>query len=149
MTWVSEAIEKAPPERRLAFARGTVVQILDGYTFDETYLASELSGEASAALAAARREILSASPATLRSYLEVIEAGVLTDGDMDCLVCATIQAIDDWTSYLDGKDLRCVVRLASAAIDQIDWQISPWLDDFLAYPETQAERDRIARLLGA
>jgi hypothetical protein len=68
---------------------------------------------------------------------------------MDLRLLLAIQAIDDWASYSDEKDPRSLVRLASAAIDQIDRQINPSLDDFLAYPEMQVERDRIAHLLGA
>jgi hypothetical protein len=147
-TWVSEAIERAPPERRLVFARETVAEVLNSSTFDEIDLAIELSDKASAALAAARREIFTASPATLRSHLEVIDAGVLTEGIMDPRLLFMVQAIDDWASYLDEKDLRSLVCLAVTAIEQIDWQISPSLEDFLAGPEMQAERDRIAHLLG-
>ena len=116
---------------------------------DQIDLAIKLNDKASASFTAARREIFSASPATLSSHLEVIDAGVFADGTMDPRLLFMIQAIDDWAAYLDKKDLRSLVRLAATAIEQIDWQISPSLDDFLAYPEMRAERDRIAHLLGA
>jgi hypothetical protein len=47
------------------------------------------------------------------------------------------------------KSTDSLLALANTVIDQIDWQVGPSLDDFLASLGMRVERDRIAALLAA
>jgi hypothetical protein len=82
----------------------------------------------------------------LRALLQRIDAGVLSDGNMDPRVICAVMALDHWAGYLTG-DPAAIGDLAIMSVEEVDFQVPGNLDDFLATPEMAAEYARITALL--
>lgn len=91
---IHRMIDAADEERLRAFGTETVVRL----TRDNKLLGSvsrrELDGNAWQALNEACRHVLTAGPAELRRHLAQIDAGVLTDGDMDGILFLVVTSLD-------------------------------------------------------
>ena len=132
-----------------AFGAETVVRLVREELLTDVALADELDEDAVAALGIARENVRTAGPAELRSQLTRIDEGVLTDGDMDPELLTVISALEHWTTYLETGRREEIYELAIRSIEQIDFQVSADLSDFLATPEMAAEYERIKRRLTA
>ncbi|TDC61240.1 hypothetical protein E1258_12195 [Micromonospora sp. KC207] len=109
----------------------------------------ELDEDAWAALAIARENVLTTSATELRTQLARIDEGILTDGDMDPELLTIVSALEHWTTYLETDQRGELYELAIRSIEQVDFQVSADLNDFLAKPQMAAEYERIKRLLTA
>ncbi|MBW8810454.1 hypothetical protein [Lysobacter capsici] len=147
--WLADAIEKASPTQRMAFARDTIRQVIAAAHLDEVDLACELDSDASDALHEAMASALTAPADALKALDERIEKGVLTEGDMDPRLRFVFSAIGAWTDVLAVGDPKSLKYLADEAICQIDHRFEPNVNDFLACPQMQTERNRIATWLEA
>jgi hypothetical protein len=145
---ILDMIDAADEERLRAFGAETVARL----TRDNELLASvsrlELDRAAWQALDDACRHVLTAGPAELRRYLAQVDAGVLTDGDMDGLLLMVLMSLDHWTSFLETGERRELYELAIRSIELVDFQVEDADPaDFLAAPDMAAEFDRIRRAL--
>jgi hypothetical protein len=73
----------------------------------------------------------------------------LTDGDMDPELLIVLSALEHWTTYVETGERGELYELAIRSVEQVDFQVSADLGDFLAEPEMAAEYARIERLLTA
>ncbi|MEU4769710.1 hypothetical protein AB0H12_41465 [Actinosynnema sp. NPDC023794] len=130
--------------RRLAAA---VVARLTGD--DELPAAAEVEfdDDARHAFAEACADPAGSTPERLRAWLDRIDAGTLADGDMDPQVTFALEALDRWADYLADPNPDAVADLAIASLNEVDYQVSAELDDFLGTPEMAAEHARITGLL--
>lgn len=83
----------------------------------------------------------------LQGWVARIDAGAI--GDMDPQVVSAITALDRWADYLAGDDADAIGDLAILLLEEVDFQVSANLDDFLGTPEMAAEYARITALLGS
>lgn len=79
--------------------------------------------------------------------LDLVDAGVLTTGDMDPRLLGVLEALAYWARFLIDRDVEQVVRLALAAVTEIDYRVGVDLEDILSEPEMAAEFQRIRREL--
>lgn len=107
----------------------------------------ELDEDALAALTTARENVRTADAAGLRALVTRIDGGVLTDGDMDPELLTVLAALEHWTTYLETGQRGELHELALRCVEEVDYQVSADLGDFLAAPEMAAEYERIERLL--
>ncbi|GIJ64815.1 hypothetical protein Vau01_123310 [Virgisporangium aurantiacum] len=92
--------------------------------------------------------VLTAGPADLRRYLAQIDAGVLTDGDMDGLLVMVLDALDHWATFRETGERNALYELAIRSIELVDFQVEDADPaDFLAAPAMAAEYDRLMRAL--
>jgi hypothetical protein len=68
---------------------------------------------------------------------------------MDPELLTVISALEHWTTYLETGQRGELYELAIRSVEQVDFQASADLGDFLAAPEMAAEYERIERLLTA
>ncbi|PZG23880.1 hypothetical protein C1I95_02345 [Micromonospora craterilacus] len=129
------------------FGAETVARLVRDERLLDVATEDELDEDALAALTLARENLLTASPTELRAQLTRIDDGILTDGDMDPELLTAVSALEHWTTYLETGQRDELYQLALRSIEQVDFQVSADLGDFLAEPEMAAEYDRIARLL--
>lgn len=137
----------ADDEHRRRFGAATVVRL----TSDEELASSaeiEFDEDARQAFAEACADPANSTADQLRAWLERMDAGTLSDGDMDPLVLFAFQALDHWAGYLADGDPDLVAELAIRSLEEVDYQVSASLDDFLGTPEMTAEFARISTLLG-
>lgn len=118
--WVAAAIGAASAERRLAFARDTVVRVLNARSFARVDEPREMTASGWAAFVEARLTVLTASSQDLKAHLAVIDAGVLTDGGVHGVLLAMLGAIDAWADYLEAGSVDALLRLADAGVGLID-----------------------------
>ncbi|MFI6780314.1 hypothetical protein [Micromonospora sp. NPDC050276] len=128
------------------FGLETVTRLVGSELLDGT-VDDELTEDAWAALAAARENVRTADATELRAQLERIDAGVLTDGDLDQGILIVLTALEHWTTYLEENQRGELYELAIRSIEEVDFQVSADLDDVLATPEMAAEYARIQLLL--
>lgn len=147
--WLREAVAKASDGQRQALAEDTIRRLMRAELFAEVPAEGELTQEAWSAFVAARAAVGTAPPEELKRLLAIVDRGVLSDGDMDRALLLMLSAIEAWATHLRERDAASVFRLAMLSVEDVDFAVSASLEDFLATPEMQAERDRIARALGA
>jgi hypothetical protein len=143
---VRELAAAADDEKRRRFGAATVVRL----TSDEELAAAaevEFDDDAQQAFAEACADPANSTAEQLRAWLERIDAGTLSDGDMDPQVLIAIQALDHWADHLADGGPEPVAELAIRSIEEVDYHVSAELDDFLGTPEMAAEFDRITTLL--
>ncbi|QEN84774.1 hypothetical protein FZC33_00330 [Labrys sp. KNU-23] len=148
-TWRIGAVENASPAQRMAFARDTIRQVIEAAHLDDVDLDYELDGDALDALHEAMANALTTPADALKALDRRIEQGILTEGNMDPRLLFVHGAIGAWADFLATGDPTSLKHLANEAVSQIDYHFEPKIDDFLACPQMQAERDRIAVLLKA
>lgn len=147
-TAILDAVNAADRKRLGTFGADTVVRL----TRDNELLTSvsrhELDSNAWQAFNDSCRHVLTAGPAQLRRNLAQIDAGVLTDGDMDGLLVMVLDALDHWTTFLETGERTALYELAFRSIELVDFQVEDADPvDFLAAPAMAAEYDRIMRAL--
>jgi hypothetical protein len=145
---VRDMAAAADAEHRRRFGTATVIRL----TSDEELASAaevEFDEDARQAFAEACTDPVNSTPDQLHSWLERMDAGTLSDGDMDPLVLLALQALDHWAGYLVEEDPEFIAELAIRSIEEVDYQVSASLDDFLGTPEMAAEFARISTLLGA
>jgi hypothetical protein len=143
---VRELVTAAHDEKRHLFGAATVVRLTTGDDLAEAAEA-EFDDDAHQAFERARTDPAGSTPDRLRAWLDTIDQGTLSDGDMDPRVLWALEALDHWASFLAGRDPEFVVQLAIRSLEAVDYEVSASLDDFLASPEMAAEFDRISRHL--
>jgi hypothetical protein len=142
---IRRLIGQAGDDTLRAFGIETVTRLVD----DEPPLADELDEDATAALGLARANFRTAGAAELRAQLTRVDDGTLTDGDMDPELLIVLSALEHWTTYLETGERGELYELAIRSVEQVDFQVSADLGDFLAEPGMAAEYARIERLLTA
>ena len=145
---IRQLIAEASQDSLRTFGAETIARLVQDELLDFA-AEDELDEGAWAALTAARENVLTAGATELRAQLTRIDEGVLTDGDMDTGLLTMISALEHWTAYLEEDGRDDLYELAIRSIEQVDFQVSAELDDFLAKPEMAAEYQRIRRLLTA
>ena len=145
---IRQLVVAAREDALRAFGLDTVTRLVRSELLD-TAADDELDEDAWAALATARENVRTASATELRAQLERIDAGVLADGNLDQGLLIVITALEHWTTYLEENQRGELYELAIRSVEEVDFQVSADLDDFLATPEMTAEYARITRLLTA
>jgi hypothetical protein len=142
------AINAAERKRLSTFAADTVVRLTRDNALLTSVSRDELDRNAWQALNDSCRHVLTAGPAGLRRYLAQIDAGVLTDGDMDGLLVMVLDALDHWTTFLETGERNALYELAIRSIELVDFEVEDADPaDFLGAPDIAAEYDRIMRAL--
>ncbi|MDX3659902.1 hypothetical protein PV646_21595 [Streptomyces sp. ID05-26A] len=139
---VRELVTAADDEQRHRFAASTVVRLTAADDLADAAEA-EFDEDAQQAFAQARTDPAGSAPDRLRAWLDTIDRGTLSDGDMDPQVLWALEALDHWAGFLADRDPEFVVQLAIRSLEAVDYEVSARLDDFLASPEMAAEFDRI------
>ena len=116
-------IDAAGEERLHAFGSETVVRLTRDNEPLNSVSRRELDGNAWRALNDACRDVLTAGPAELRRHLAQIDAGVLTDGDMDSMLLIVVTSLDLWTTFLETGGRRELYGLAIRSIDLVDFEV--------------------------
>ncbi|KUL27062.1 hypothetical protein [Actinoplanes awajinensis] len=142
-------VRDAGEDNLRTFGAETVVRLVRDEAALDPADQDQLDPDAAAALGAACENVLTAGPAELRAQLTRIDDGILADGDMDPELLSVITALEHWTTYLETGLRGELYELAIRSIEQVDFQVSADLGDFLAEPEMAAEYARITRLLTA
>lgn len=145
---VRELVTAADDEKRHRFGAETVVRLTAGDDLADA-AGAEFDDDALQAFEQARTDPAGSTPDRLRAWLDTIDRGTLSDGDMDPQVLWALEALDHWASYLTDRDPEAVVQLAIRSLEAVDHEVSAHLDDFLASPEMAAEFDRIGARLGS
>ncbi len=131
------------------FGAETVARLVRDERLLDVAAEGELDEDAVAALTIAFENVLTAGTTDLRTLMARIDGGILTDGDMDPELLTAVSALEHWTTYLETGQRGELYELAVRSIEQVDYQVSADLGDFLAKPEMAAEYERIERLLTA
>jgi hypothetical protein len=137
---------RASDADRRSFGVETVVRLTSYETLEDAANA-EFDDEALRAFELACANAATADGAELRGYLVRVDEGVLSDGDMDPEVLLALSALEHWTAYLEEGSSGELYELAIRSIEEVDFQVSADLGDFLADPAMAAEYARIERLL--
>jgi hypothetical protein len=148
-TAILRLVHSADDESLRTFGAETVIRLVREEQLLDVAVEDELDQDAAAALSIARDNVLTAGPSELRTQLARIDEGILTDGDMDPALLTVISALEHWTTYLETGRRGELYELAIRSVEQVDFQVSASLDDFLADPDMAAEYERIERLLTA
>lgn len=130
-----------------AFGVETVVRLTSYETLEDA-ASVEFDEDALRAFELACANAATADAAELRGYLVKVDEGTLSDGDMDSEVLLALSALEHWTTYLEEGSSGELYELAIRSIEEVDFQVSATLGDFLAEPAMAAEYARIERLLG-
>ncbi|MET9224567.1 hypothetical protein [Lentzea sp. NPDC003310] len=143
---VRDLVAAADHEKRQRFCAETVVRLTaDGDLADAAEV--EFDDAARQAFDEARTDPAGSTPDQLRAWLDTVDGGTLSDGDMDPQVLWALQALEHWMNYLADRDPEHVVQLAIRSLEAVDYEVSARLDDFLASPEMTAAFDRIVGYL--
>lgn len=143
---VRDLVATADDSKRHRFAADTVIRLTAN---DDLTAAAEVEfdDDAQQAFNEARRNPTSSTADQLRTWLDTIDAGTLSDGDMDPQVLWALEALEHWTGFLTDRNPELVAQLAIRSLETVDYEVSADLDDFLGTPEMAAEFDRIGRYL--
>ncbi|WP_439658535.1 hypothetical protein ACSHWB_40085 [Lentzea sp. HUAS TT2] len=143
---VHELVAAADDERRHRFCAETVVRLTTGDDLADA-AETEFDDDARQAFEQARTDPAGSTPDQLRAWLDTIDEGTLSDGDMDPQVLWALEALEHWAGFLADRDPEFVEQLAIRSLESVDFEVSARLDDFLASPEMAAEFERIGRHL--
>lgn len=140
---VRDLVAAADDATRHRFAAETVVRLTAA---DDLTGAAEVEfdDDARQAFARARTDPVGSTAEQLRAWLDTIDDGTLSDGDMDPRVLWALEALEHWASFLADRDPESVTQLAIRSLEAVDYEVSAALDDFLATPEMAAEFARIS-----
>ncbi|MFF3853292.1 hypothetical protein [Micromonospora sp. NPDC002575] len=145
---IQQLIDAAGEDDLHAFGLATVTRLTTADLVDQAD-EDDLDKDAWAALATARQTVATAGASELRALLDRIDEGILADGDMDPGLLIVLSALEHWTTYLEEHRRSELHELAIRSLEEVDFRVSPALDDFLAEPEMAAEYARIRQLLTA
>jgi hypothetical protein len=143
---VRDLVTAADDEKRHRFGAETVVRLTAGDDLVDA-AETEFDDDARQAFDHARTDPAGSTPDRLRAWLDTIDEGTLSDGDMDPQVLWALEALEHWAGFLAGRDPEFVVQLAIRSLEAVDHEVSAALDDFLASPEMAAEFERIGKHL--
>ena len=146
---IVQLVRNAGDDNLRVFGAETVARLVRDESVLDAAAEEELDGDAIAALRIVRENVRTAGPAELRTQLTRIDEGILVESDMDPELLTVISALEHWTTYLETGQRGELYELAIRSVEQVDFQVSADLGDFLAAPELAAEFDRIERLLTA
>ncbi|MGW0502535.1 hypothetical protein [Micromonospora sp. NPDC003241] len=143
---IRRLVDTAGEDELRVFGIETVARLVRDERLVDIAADGELDEDAVAAFTLARETVGTADAAASRALMTRIDEGVLTDGDMDPELLIVLAALEHWTTYLETGQRGELYELALRSVEQVDYQVSADLDDFLATPEMAAEYARIARL---
>ncbi|MFD9697484.1 hypothetical protein [Lentzea sp. NPDC059081] len=143
---VRDLVATAEDEQRHRFGAETVRMLTEGDDLDDAAEA-ELDDDARQAFGQACADPAGSTPDQLRAWLDTIDEGTLSEGDMEPQLLWALEALEHWAGYLADRDPEFVVQLAIRALESVDYEVSAPLDDFLVSPEMTAEFERIGRHL--
>ncbi|MFI7076127.1 hypothetical protein ACIBO1_02390 [Micromonospora sp. NPDC049903] len=143
---IRRLVDTAGEDELRVFGIETVARLVCDERLVDIAADGELDEDAVAAFTLARETVGTADAAASRALMTRIDEGVLTDGDMDPELLIVLAALEHWTTYLETGQRGELYELALRSVEQVDYQVSADLDDFLATPEMAAEYARIARL---
>jgi hypothetical protein len=146
---IVQLVRNAGDDDLRVFGAETVARLVRDESVLDAAAEEELDEDAIAALRIARENVRTAGPAELRAQLTRIGEGILVESDMDPELLNAISALEHWTTYLETGQPGELYELAIRSVEQVDFQVSADLGDFLAAPEMAAEYERIERLLTA
>ncbi|MER5455514.1 hypothetical protein ABT008_12090 [Micromonospora sp. NPDC002389] len=146
-TAIRRLVDTAGDDELRVFGTETVARLVRDERLVDIAADGELDEDAVAAFTLARESAGAADATASRALMTRIDEGVLTDGDMDPELLIVLAALEHWTTYLEAGQRGELYELAIRSVEQVDYQVSAQLDDFLATPEMAAEYARIARLL--
>ena len=146
---IVQLVWNAGDDNLRVFGAETVARLVRDESVLDAAAEEELDGDAIAALRIVRENVRTAGPAELRTQLTRIDEGILVESDMDPELLTVISALEHWTTYLETGQRGELYELAIRSVEQVDFQVSADLGDFLAAPELAAEFERIERLLTA
>ena len=135
----------ADPDRCRRFGADVVVRLTSDADLRDA-AEFDLDEDAQQAFAEACADPANIDGVRLRALLHRIDAGVLSDGNMDPRLICALMALDHWDGYLNG-DPGAIGDLAIMSVEEVDFRVPANLDDFLATPEMAAEYARITTLL--
>lgn len=146
---IVQLVRNAGDDNLRVFGAETVARLVRDESVLDAAAEEELDEDAIAALRIVRENVRTAGPAELRTQLTRIDEGILVESDMDPELLTVISALEHWTTYLETGQRGELYELAIRSVEQVDFQVSADLGDFLAAPELAAEFERIERLLTA
>ncbi|MDF2664917.1 MAG: hypothetical protein K0R81_767 [Microbacterium sp.] len=124
------------------------VETLARFDRFEEIAGMEFTPEAAATFRRACARAATADAATLDHWLNEMDAGTLSDGDMDPEVVWALGAIEARRDVLRSGRAETVAAVGISLLEAIDFQIGgAALDDFLANRRMQVEYDTILALL--
>ncbi|KRC60863.1 hypothetical protein ASE14_07820 [Agromyces sp. Root81] len=113
----------------------------------EAVAAAEFTPEAATAFLTACANLTKADASTIDDWLRLIDAGTLSDGDMDTEALRALTTVEAWRDFLRTGDSAPVASLAITLLEVIDFEVDADLDDFLADPRMSARYSKIQALL--
>ncbi|MEH0578630.1 MULTISPECIES: hypothetical protein [Streptomyces] len=143
---IHQLIVEATEDGVRAFGEETVTRLVRPELLRDA-AEDELTEEAQATLAAVCGDVLTISAAELHDKLATVYDGILVEDGLDTKILTVISALEHWQSYLEQNLRGELYELAIRSIEDVDYEVSADLDDFLATPEMAAEYERIRRLL--
>jgi hypothetical protein len=144
---VRECATHATAEAQAEFGLAATLELLttDGVA---AAAAAELTEAGARAVSAATDGAGAASAEQLRAWIEEIDEGDPSDGDMDPDLLRAITALEAWAAHLEEQSPERIAALGIALLEQADFRASGApLDDFLAPPETRHAFERIRAAL--
>ena len=143
---IDAAVKAADSERRLWFSAGAVTALVD---FDDRdgVTGGELTLPAREVFAEIAERAPSATADEIHEALAVIDAGTLSDGDMDAELLRALEALEARAVVLSGDAVAGAKRLAWLLLERVDYEHPASVKDFTAGPEMAATRTRILHTL--
>jgi hypothetical protein len=143
---VRALVAEADADHRRRLGADTVVRLTSDVELVDAAEA-EFDEDAHQAFVEACADPVNSTAGRLRALLARVDAGTVSDGDMDPQVLSAITALDHWASYLAEESPDPVAELAILSLEEVDYQVSANLEDFLGTQEMAAEYARITTLL--
>lgn len=134
---IDEMTRAATVERCDALTARIVTTYVD-LTIRETPLSLELTPPAQQAFLAIAERAATATAQEIHTALATIDAGVLTEGDMDSDLLRALEALEARATLLNGDAASGARRAAWCLLESVDEALPASLDDFLAGPEMAA-----------
>jgi hypothetical protein len=141
-----DLVAAAPPESGRRLGADVVTRLTSNADMRDV-AEFEFDEDAQQAFTEACDDPVNSTGRQLQTLLARIDAGTLSDGDMDPQVISALMALDHWARYLAEGDPGAIAELAIMSVEEVDFQVPANLDDFLATPEMAAEYARITTLL--
>lgn len=146
---LEHAVDSATPDGKRALALYAVgkLTLLDRF---ENAIATEFTRDAADAFLAACADPSGADADTLINWLDRIDKGILSDGDMDTCALWALISLEAWRDYQQNENSSSIYVLALTLLEVIDFEIDGAdLHDFLADARMSEEFNMILRLLSA
>jgi hypothetical protein len=143
---VRAMVAEADADHRRRLGADTVARLTsDAEVVDAAEI--EFDGDGHQAFVEACADPANSAADRLRALVARIDAGTVSDGDMDPQVLSAVSALDLWARYLTEESPDLIADLAVLSLEEVDYQVSADLEDFLGTQEMAAEFARITTLL--